>query len=58
MKKTRKQILNTIRFLVATDGRITHEATRLYTENRISRKAFDEACSEGIAQFKRAQIMR
>lgn len=49
----RKDALEYIRIEFATHGRATKKATRIYIENRISMKAFQEAASKGLAQHER-----
>lgn len=52
-KPTRKQVLTQIIAEVAKAGSSTAKAVRLYVENRISKKAFDDAIKEGIALYKK-----
>lgn len=48
----RKFALEKIRVEVALNGKATMEALVAYTENRISRVAFNEACQKGMRIYK------
>ena len=47
----RKIALEYIRIEFAKNGECTNSAMRYFVENRISRKAFDEAAQEGLRVY-------
>lgn len=49
----RQSIINKIICDVSENGDITKYSMTLYVENRISKKAFDEAVKKGLKIFKR-----
>ncbi len=49
---TRKQAIEHIKVSVAEKGRVTHEAMRIYCENRISKSTFDKAVAKGLEHFR------
>lgn len=49
---TKKELLlQSVKCQVAEDGHVDMHSTRIYVENRISRKIFNEACSVGLAIY-------
>ncbi len=54
----REHALATIRAEVAETGEVTFFAMRAYVENRISRKAFNEAVAQGMKAFNAAAVRR
>lgn len=49
----RRVIIDSIRIEVATHGKVTSKAMRLYCENRISKKVFYEQIKKGLEQYEK-----
>jgi|LGOV01.1.fsa_nt_gb hypothetical protein len=51
----RETLLELIRVEYAKHGEATAKAVRLYCENRISKKAFDDAAKRGMEMYRSQQ---
>jgi hypothetical protein len=54
----RERAIATIVADVARNGKAGLDAIRAYTENRISRQAFNEACAKGMEWYRKRDAAR